>query len=45
MPVNKTVSWDVAKTKPHDASGLSNPEEWDWEKVHGINYPVPKKGV
>lgn len=35
-----TVSWEVAKTKVHDASGCANPEFFKWDKIQGVYYPV-----
>ena len=35
-----TVSWDEAKTKVHDASGITKPENYGWEKHKGCYYPT-----
>ena len=37
-------TWNFAKKKQHDASGVSNPFDWKWEKDErsGIYYPIEK---
>ena len=37
-------TWNFAKKKQHDASGVSNPSDWKWEKDErsGIYYPIEK---
>ena len=35
-----TVSWDTAKNKVHDRSGIKNPTKYLWELQHGIYFPV-----
>jgi hypothetical protein len=40
--MNRT--WNFAKNKPHDASGISNPSDWKWQKDEriGVYYPTEK---
>jgi len=33
-------SWFVAGNNVHDISGIENPENWMYERVNGIFYPV-----
>ena len=37
-------TWTFAKNRPHDASGISNPFDWLWEKDAriGIYYPIER---
>ena len=37
---NETVTWEIAKTKVHDISGISNPEFYRYEKIFGVYYPI-----
>jgi hypothetical protein len=32
--------WDIVKNNVHDVSGIENPENWMYERVDGIFYPV-----
>lgn len=34
------VTWNTAKTKKHDASGVSMPEKFMWEEKSGVYYPA-----
>jgi len=35
------VSWEVAKKLPHDACGLTHPEDFQWRRsINDIYYPV-----
>lgn len=36
------VSWNEAKTKVHDASGITEPEQWLWVKTNEIYYPYER---
>jgi len=36
------VSWRVAKNSVHDASGIIHPEDYLWEFIKGVYYPVIK---
>ena len=40
MNTTKYVSWSVAKTKVHDASGVNNPEKYNWFLFKGVYYPT-----
>ena len=31
--------WKEVKNKPHDLSGIVNPEEWEFQKHNGVWYP------
>lgn len=42
METRNLRSWAVAKNNTHDASGISAPEKWQWERVNGVFYPVEK---
>ena len=33
-------NWSVVKLNVHDLSGIENPENWLWERVDGVFYPV-----
>jgi len=33
------ISWKVAKTRVFDASGVTDPENWNWKYSNGIFYP------
>ena len=35
-------TWLVAKSNPHDTSGVENPENWLWERIDGVFYPAEK---
>ena len=35
----KTVNFNTAKTKMHDARGIENPILWSWKQVSGVYYP------
>jgi len=36
----ETVTWEVAKTKQHDRSGVFYPEYFDWYQApNGVYYP------
>jgi len=37
-------TWNYVKKRQHDASGILNPADWEWEKNERINiyYPVIK---
>jgi len=37
--VSNLFFWGEVKRKPHDASGITNPEDWMWWRQHGIFYP------
>lgn len=40
-PVNKEyVSWDYAKTQPHDISGIEHPDRYKYWRNNGIYYPA-----
>ena len=34
--------WGVVKNNVHDISGIEKPENWMYERVNGIFYPVEK---
>ena len=36
----KIISWNKAKTKAHDISGISNPENYLYKKIFGVYYPI-----
>jgi uncharacterized OB-fold protein len=38
----ETINWNIAKTKSHDASGITNPEKYEWYNHRGIYFPVIK---
>lgn len=40
--MSQKVSWLIAKFYLHDASGVDNPEEYLWEKIRDIYYPVKR---
>jgi len=33
------TTWSIAKNKPHDASGITNPNDYLWHQIKGIYYP------
>ena len=37
-------TWNQIKDKPHDASGINNPEEWYWDNDNTMKvyYPMYK---
>jgi len=35
------LTWDEAKNKVHDASGVKKPEDWLWYNFNGVYYPLP----
>jgi hypothetical protein len=36
------VSWNTAKKSVHDSSGIFKPEDYLWERINGIYYPIKK---
>ena len=41
-------TWLVAKGNNHDTSGITDPENWLWERIDGVFYPaekIPQKEV
>ena len=33
-------TWNTAKQHAHDASGIKNPEDHEWESKIGVYYPI-----
>lgn len=33
------VKWSYAKKRPHDLSGVINPDAWWWQIIDGVYYP------
>jgi hypothetical protein len=42
MKTQIIVPWRIAKKSVHDASGISTPEDYLWELINGVYYPVTK---
>lgn len=38
--MNDLIHWQQASLRPHDASGVENPNDWMWGKVREMYYPV-----
>ena len=38
-------NWGVVKQNVHDVSGIENPENWLYERVDGVFYPVEEVEV
>lgn len=38
-------TWFVAKNNKHDLSGITEPENWLWERIDGTFYPAEKLEV
>ena len=40
IPSEKVVGWDIARLHPHDASGVTHPEQLLWTRHdNGVYYP------
>lgn len=43
LPSPNYVTYNYAKARVHDASGVDNPESYYWEQINGIYYPAEEK--
>lgn len=40
--IHTIVPWNKAMNYVHDASGIVHPEDYLWELIDGVYYPVTK---